>query len=762
MPAYLQRLALDKDADERAIRRAYARELKLIDQEADPAAFQALREAYEAALGWVQWQQHEVQDDDDVHRDDVLPAAAVPLTLDETSGQPAATQPAPPPHTEQAAVAYADFVRQIDAEAPQATKRTSALWSAHLERSLEQLVSIEARELFEHHVATLLADGWRPGHETLLVAAAAIFSWKEDRRRLYNLGMAGATLNRALEEHAMFSQQIEAARKEQSKLISRLRDPAAPIPGELVKHHRALEWLHANYSTWMSLITDAGAVGRWRQAYADLPGWRRKLSRDGWRKEASGGYELQTSFSWKWLWVLLFIGLVRMCTSFSSDKPKPPAAPPQQQQTAKQQMHSGDYLRQGNAQLERSEYGDAIASYNHVISMTPNNFMAYIGRGTAYLSLGNDQQAEADFNRSGAIESENHALHTARGKLADFRNQPVEAIAHYSDALDMLPQGDRQLLWLRANAYEKTGDRAHALADMDRLIGNVPDAPSLFYTYRMDLLLQLGRLAEADAVAKTTLAKFPTESDAYRVISEQYRRHGQTAKADAMLERGLKVAPDASLLLGRARLRAPDDLQGRRADLARAAKMAPESFILAQERADLEIAAGNLAAADAVVAQALKALSKDDNYWPPLLAMRGVVAGKRGEGSIAEQYFSDALKASHNAWQMNEICWLMAVRNVSLPTALFICDAALERKPDYVAAVDSRGLVLLRLGRNQDALAAYEAALAGRPNFAHSLLGRGIARQRLGDRAGGDADIKAALKAQPSLRKDYASYGISI
>ncbi|MBO3276792.1 J domain-containing protein [Pseudomonas schmalbachii] len=48
-------LGLEEEADERAIKRHYARLLKSTRPDEDPAAFQALREAYEQALRWVQW-----------------------------------------------------------------------------------------------------------------------------------------------------------------------------------------------------------------------------------------------------------------------------------------------------------------------------------------------------------------------------------------------------------------------------------------------------------------------------------------------------------------------------------------------------------------------------------------------------------------------------------------------------------------------------------------------------------------------------------
>lgn len=49
----LRELGLDADADERAVKRAYAARLKTVRPETDPEGFQKLNEAYQAALEWL-------------------------------------------------------------------------------------------------------------------------------------------------------------------------------------------------------------------------------------------------------------------------------------------------------------------------------------------------------------------------------------------------------------------------------------------------------------------------------------------------------------------------------------------------------------------------------------------------------------------------------------------------------------------------------------------------------------------------------------
>ncbi|HEY4092336.1 MAG TPA: hypothetical protein VGN46_12545 [Luteibacter sp.] len=52
-PWFLSHLGLDASAGEREVKRAYAQQLKAIDQATDPVAFDRLRQAYEVARGFV-------------------------------------------------------------------------------------------------------------------------------------------------------------------------------------------------------------------------------------------------------------------------------------------------------------------------------------------------------------------------------------------------------------------------------------------------------------------------------------------------------------------------------------------------------------------------------------------------------------------------------------------------------------------------------------------------------------------------------------
>jgi tetratricopeptide (TPR) repeat protein len=99
---------------------------------------------------------------------------------------------------------------------------------------------------------------------------------------------------------------------------------------------------------------------------------------------------------------------------------------------------------------------------------------------------------------------------------------------------------------------------------------------------------------------------------------------------------------------------------------------------------------------------------------------------------------------------------------VALESALADCNAALAKAPDMAGYLDSRGLVLLRLGRIDDAIADYDQALAKSPNTPSALFGRAIAWARKGDRAKAESDAAAAAKVDPDIRAEFERYGVKL
>jgi tetratricopeptide (TPR) repeat protein len=108
----------------------------------------------------------------------------------------------------------------------------------------------------------------------------------------------------------------------------------------------------------------------------------------------------------------------------------------------------------------------------------------------------------------------------------------------------------------------------------------------------------------------------------------------------------------------------------------------------------------------------------------------------------------------------NNRCWVRAELNKELDKALADCTQALKLKADNPKALDTRGFVHLRMGRNQDAVADYDAALKLNPKLAASLYGRGVARLRLGDGAGAAKDIAEARRLDVNVGVVFDRLGI--
>lgn len=109
-----------------------------------------------------------------------------------------------------------------------------------------------------------------------------------------------------------------------------------------------------------------------------------------------------------------------------------------------------------------------------------------------------------------------------------------------------------------------------------------------------------------------------------------------------------------------------------------------------------------------------------------------------------------------NAQSLGLRCRLAAMADRDREAALADCDAALKAQKRYPNALNDRLLLLYRLGRKSEALAAADTAVQS-GHAPLSLYLRGLLKKESGDPAG-DAEIAAATARDPHVADQLAHY----
>lgn len=155
---------------------------------------------------------------------------------------------------------------------------------------------------------------------------------------------------------------------------------------------------------------------------------------------------------------------------------------------------------------------------------------------------------------------------------------------------------------------------------------------------------------------------------------------------------------------------------------------------------------------------ALNAALEADADNEDLLSMRGGLKGRLGDvdGAMEDLTFLRE-DAAGDPVILNSLCWNMAENGYALEQALAYCDEALASSPMAGSILDSRALVLLHLGRFDEALADYERVLSMDATIVPSRYGRGLARLALGDE-GGREDLERARLIDPQVGQSFEVY----
>jgi tetratricopeptide (TPR) repeat protein len=259
----------------------------------------------------------------------------------------------------------------------------------------------------------------------------------------------------------------------------------------------------------------------------------------------------------------------------------------------------------------------------------------------------------------------------------------------------------------------------------------------------------------ANAAKPETAGEFARRASAFAA-----RRDFQAAIADDT--RAIELEPDNPAYY---RARAMSRLGARQpllamADLDEALKRQPNDVESLMRRGDLNLSMRNPERAQADFETAIKAAP--DNAALP--AEIGTAYARAGQFEPAIRQLDAWIAAHPKSEDLPRVqaarCWTRAAWGKELPAALVDCDAALRRdKTSEVMA--TRGLVLLRMGRLDEAIVQYTAAIKAQPQAAPALYGRGLAQLQKGAKAEGEADIAAAAAIAPGLPAEYRRLGLA-
>lgn len=415
-----------------------------------------------------------------------------------------------------------------------------------------------------------------------------------------------------------------------------------------------------------------------------------------------------------------------------------------------------EFLERGYMMLEANRMDDAIADFTQALAIDPKNAPALANRGIAHVWKRELKQAGSDLDAAATLDPRNAVMFRGRGLLEEFRHEPVAAVAAYTSALEVEPRNGFAV-GHRAFAHRAAGNPERAFEDAGAAIKLSPGWAEM-YLLRINILRDRKQKDQALAEAAALVSANPDQSYAYIAAAKAYAAFGQQDEAMGLYDRAIANKPEAYIYLNRALTRPKEDTVGRLADLDAALKLEPKLADAIDAKARLRDQMGDHAGALRVWSEAIAAAPENSLF----LLRRGVAYARAGRQALADKDFAAARVIDSGANGLNDICWEKAIAGVALQSALADCDAALAKAPGEAAYLDSRGLVLLKLGRIDDAIADYDKALTKAPTQSSSLYGRAIARAKKGDQAQARVDADAALKIDANVRSVFEEYGLKL
>jgi tetratricopeptide (TPR) repeat protein len=415
-----------------------------------------------------------------------------------------------------------------------------------------------------------------------------------------------------------------------------------------------------------------------------------------------------------------------------------------------------DQMEMGEGLLDRGSYQEAIETFNAVLARIPDFGPALAQRALAYARTNRLVEATRDVDAAARAMPDSVFLHIVRATIAQRRSDDPAAIVEYTRALALEP-GNRDALATRAQLYRQAGNNVAALADAETFIAAWPDNVD-GYILKADLLIGQRERALAGAEADRLMRLHPDDARFLGAAAIIYDALADRSKALVAMDGAIARNPDSFILRRyRASFRRWDDFAGRRADLDAALLLQPGHTDIITQLALVDFKERKWRDAVARFSAVLALEPRDYG----VLAYRAMAQLNAGERALAERDFRAALAASEGADDFSLICGSFAREGFALDWALDTCNRAVSLNASDSRHRANRGLVELRLGQLDAALADYDAAIAADARRAGSYYGRALVHHRRGEAQAAAADRAEALAIDPGIAETYQSYGFT-